>query len=87
MRTRLVLIPVVALGATLVPSMAAGTTEPPGAASFEIPEERWAALDEAGLGWMFGSKAYPALPEGVPWPTDQWPVGELPAPTNTTETS
>jgi CubicO group peptidase (beta-lactamase class C family) len=78
-RTRLVLIPVVALAATLVPSMAAGTTEPPAAPSFEIPQERWDALEDAGLGWMFAGEGYPAQPEGVPWPTEEWPVGELPA--------
>jgi CubicO group peptidase (beta-lactamase class C family) len=77
-RTRLVLIPVVALGASFVPSIAAGTTVPPGEASFEIPQERWDALDEAGLGWMFAGEGYPAQPEGVPWPTEEWPVGQLP---------
>ena len=60
------------------PVVAIGTTEPPGESSFEIPEERWAALDEAGFGWMFSGDGYPAQPEGVAWPTEEWPAGELP---------
>ena len=79
MRSRPALIVAVALAAGLVPSVAVGTSEPPGGASFEIPEERWDALEDAGLGWMFSGDGYPAQPAGVPWPTEEWPVGELPA--------
>ena len=78
-RSRPALIVAVALAAGLVPSVAVGTSEPPGGASFEIPQERWDALDDAGLGWMFSGDGYPAQPAGVPWPTEEWPVGELPA--------
>lgn len=46
---------------------------------FEIPAERFTALDEAGLGWLFDGTGYPAQPAGVPWPTGEWPVGDVPA--------
>ena len=79
MRSRHAAAAVVSLAAVLVPSVAIGTTEPPGGASFEIPQERWDALEDAGLGWMFSGDGYPAQPAGVSWPTEEWPVGELPA--------
>ena len=79
-RTRLARVAALALSAVLVPSVAAGTTtEPPGTTAFEIPPERWAALDAAGFAWMFAEDGYPAQPDGVPWPTEQWPAGELPS--------
>jgi CubicO group peptidase (beta-lactamase class C family) len=46
--------------------------------AFEIPPQRFEALDAAGLGWMFDGAGYPAQPDDVPWPTDDWPVAELP---------
>ncbi len=58
---------------------AAATTEPTAPVPFEIPADRFEALDSAGLGWMFDGVEYPAQPDGVPWPTDEWPVGDLPA--------
>jgi CubicO group peptidase (beta-lactamase class C family) len=79
-RTKLGRVPLVALVAVLIPSVSAGaTTEPPPAATFQIPPERWDALEAAGLGWIFQDEDYPPQPDGVPWPTEQWPVGELPA--------
>ena len=60
-------------------SAAAATTEPPPPATFEIPAERFDALDAAGLAWMFDGVEYPSQPDGVPWPTEEWPVGDLPA--------
>jgi CubicO group peptidase (beta-lactamase class C family) len=77
-RTKLALFTALSLGVVLVPTVAAGTTEPQAAPPFEVPQERWAALDEAGLGWMFAGDGYPAQPEGVPWPTEEWEAGELP---------
>jgi CubicO group peptidase (beta-lactamase class C family) len=46
--------------------------------AFEIPPQRFEALDAAGLGWMFDGAGYPSQPDDVPWPTDDWPVAELP---------
>ena len=60
------------------PAAAIATTEPAAPAEFAIPTERFAALDEAGLGWMFEGVEYPTQPDGVPWPTDEWPTGALP---------
>lgn len=60
-------------------NVAVATTEPPAAAAFEIPADRFEALDAAGMGWMFDDVEYPEQPEGVAWPTDEWPVGDLPA--------
>ena len=68
---------VVALGVA-VSSTAVVATEPPAPAEFAIPAERFTALDEAGLGWMFEGVEYPAQPDGVPWPTDEWPTADLP---------
>jgi CubicO group peptidase (beta-lactamase class C family) len=66
--------------AAFVPSAAAGTTVPPeGGGGFAIPPDRVAALDAAGLGWMFDGAEYPDQPDGVPWPTEEWSTGELPA--------
>ncbi|HET9667675.1 MAG TPA: serine hydrolase, partial [Desertimonas sp.] len=75
-------IPIVAAALAVAgPFAAAGpvgaTTEPP-PATFEIPAERWDALEAAGLGWIFATEGYPSQPDGVPWPTEEWPVGELP---------
>jgi len=60
-------------------NVAVATTEPPAAAAFEIPADRFEALDAAGMGWMFDDVEYPEQPEGVAWPTDEWRVGDLPA--------
>lgn len=79
MRTRFALLATVSLAGVLAPTLAVATTEPPAGATFEIPQERWDALEDAGLGWMFSGDGYPAQPAGVPWPTEEWPVGELPA--------
>lgn len=46
------------------------------AAAFEIPAERVAEVEAAGL--RFDEVDYPAQPDGVPWPTEAWPTGELP---------
>lgn len=43
--------------------------------SFELPEGRLAEIEAAGL--TFEEIDYPAQPEGVPWPTEAWPTGEL----------
>jgi CubicO group peptidase (beta-lactamase class C family) len=74
-------VPCVA-AATLSPLAASATSEPPAepsASAFEIPPERFEALDAAGLGWMFDGTGYPPQPDGVPWPTEEWQVAELPA--------
>jgi CubicO group peptidase (beta-lactamase class C family) len=72
----------VALGvvslAVAVSSTAVVATEPTAPAEFAIPPERFTALDEAGLGWMFDGVEYPVQPDGVPWPTQEWPTGDLP---------
>lgn len=65
-----------ATGDVMSTDVVAAGTEPVAAAAFEIPPERFAALDDAGLGWMFDGVDYPAQPDGVPWPTETWPVGE-----------
>jgi CubicO group peptidase (beta-lactamase class C family) len=77
-RTKIALVPAVALAAVLSPLTTLATTEPPSAPGFEIPAERWEALEGAGLGWMFDGTEYPAQPDGVPWPTAEWQVGALP---------
>ena len=59
-------------------STAVVATEPTPPAEFAIPAERFSALDEAGLGWMFEGVEYPAQPDGVPWPTEEWPTADLP---------
>jgi CubicO group peptidase (beta-lactamase class C family) len=66
------------LGVALSSSTAVVATEPAAPAEFAIPAERFAALDAAGLGWMFEGIEYPAQPDGVPWPTEEWPTGALP---------
>ena len=62
MRSGLALVPALVLGAAPVPSVSLGTTEPPGESPFEIPAERWKALEAAGLGWIFDADGYPAMP-------------------------
>jgi CubicO group peptidase (beta-lactamase class C family) len=77
---RRVQFPVV-LALAVAASAAAPSTSPtpePGASAFEIPPERFEALDAAGLGWMFDGAGYPAQPDGVAWPTDEWSVADLP---------
>lgn len=64
-------------------SVASATTVPPsdGALAdgdFAVPADRVAALDDAGLSWVFGDGGYPAQPDGVAWPTEEWPTGPLP---------
>jgi CubicO group peptidase (beta-lactamase class C family) len=66
------------LGVALSSSTAVVATEPAAPAEFAIPAERFEALDAAGLGWMFEGIEYPAQPDGVPWPTEEWPTGALP---------
>jgi len=66
----------VAAPSTSPPASDAPASEPSG---FTIPPERFEALDAAGLGWMFDGAGYPAQPDGVPWPTEEWQVAELPA--------
>lgn len=54
-------------------SVATTSAEP---VSFEIPDELLERVDEAGLD--FPAIDYPKQPEGVEWPTDGWPTGEIP---------
>jgi CubicO group peptidase (beta-lactamase class C family) len=68
--------------ATTTSAGASTTSEPSGGGStssstrFELPEGRLAEIEAAGL--TFDEVAYPAQPDGVPWPTDAWPTGDLP---------
>lgn len=59
-------------------SGAAPPSEPtaPTRASFAVPETRLAAIEAAGL--TFTEVDYPEQPDGVPWPTEEWPVGDIP---------
>jgi CubicO group peptidase (beta-lactamase class C family) len=77
-RTRFAVIPALAVALCFGPPTVAATTEPSPAPAFEIPADRWEALDDAGLGFLFADGDYPEQPDGVPWPTAGWPVGELP---------
>lgn len=44
---------------------------------FELPAALAQALEDAGR--EFTSHRYPEQPEGVPWPSEEWPTGPLPA--------
>lgn len=44
--------------------------------AFEIPDALLDRVEEAGF--EFPEIDYPQQPEGVPWPTDGWPTGEIP---------
>jgi CubicO group peptidase (beta-lactamase class C family) len=52
-----------------------GEPEPTGTA-FELPDGRLAEVEAAGL--TFEEVDYPAQPDDVPWPTEEWATGELP---------
>lgn len=43
---------------------------------FEIPAERVEAVEAAGL--SFSPMEYATAPDDVPWPTEEWPTGDLP---------
>lgn len=64
-----------ALASTTPPP--SGPAEPAVAGEFAIPSDQLAALEEAGLGHLVGTE-YPGQPEGVPWPTEAWPLGHMP---------
>lgn len=63
------------VAAPIGPATGPPSTDP--VAPFEIPAERLADIEAAGLGAMLPA-AYPAQPDDVPWPTDRWPVGLMP---------
>lgn len=44
--------------------------------TFAIPDELRDRVEEAGL--TFEEMDYATAPEGVPWPTEEWPTGDLP---------
>ncbi len=52
------------------------TTVAPTEASFALPDGLRDRVDEAGL--AFDDVDYPTAPDGVPWPTESWPTGDLP---------
>ena len=56
----------------------ASTTTPTGPAptkaTFEVPDSRISAVKEAGLSIV--RPDYPEQPDGVAWPTEEWPTGE-----------
>jgi CubicO group peptidase (beta-lactamase class C family) len=78
-RARVAVLPAVAAVLYLGAPTVTATTERPQPTAFEIPAERLEALEAAGFGWMFAGTGYPGQPAGVPWPTEEWTVGELPA--------
>lgn len=43
---------------------------------FTLPEGRLAEIESAGL--TFEEIEYPQQPEGVEWPTEEWPTGDIP---------
>ncbi len=45
-------------------------------ADFAVPEERLDEIEAAGM--TVTDVDYPGQPDGVPWPTDAWPQGDLP---------
>ncbi len=51
----------------------ASSAEP---APFEIPDELLERVEESGF--EFPAIDYPPQPEGVDWPTDRWPTGDIP---------
>jgi CubicO group peptidase (beta-lactamase class C family) len=73
------------VSATTAGGAAIATTAPPdgpGAETTPSPDvyvtpERLADLEAAGLGALIGGD-YPAQPDGVPWPTEAWPLGVMP---------
>ncbi len=58
------------------PTTVATSTESSSGAPFAVPADRLAALDAAGMGWLDIGSAYPTQPEGVPWPTQDWPTAD-----------
>jgi CubicO group peptidase (beta-lactamase class C family) len=84
MRTSIVAVGLVVSAVTAGGAAIATTAPPDGTAaeptagpSVYLPAERLADLEAAGLGYLIGGE-YPAQPEGVPWPTDAWPLGIMP---------
>lgn len=63
---------------TTEPATTTEMTLPPVEAEFVVPPERITALREVGQGWLVDGVEYPEQPGSVPWPTEEWPVGELP---------
>ncbi|MEZ5170625.1 MAG: serine hydrolase [Acidimicrobiia bacterium] len=51
--------------------------------SFSIPDELLERVEDAGL--TFEEFDYATAPEGVPWPTEEWPTGDLPDDVDTEE--
>ncbi|WP_116995859.1 serine hydrolase domain-containing protein [Desertimonas flava] len=66
-------------GGLLAPVTSPPASEPAAApaGTFAIPAERLAELEAAGFGDMLPAD-YPGQPDGVPWPTQEWPVGLMP---------
>lgn len=58
-------------------STAVGPTEPTSTGDgFALPDDRVAKVTEAGL--TIAEPRYSEQPDGVPWPTEEWPTGDLP---------
>lgn len=74
----------IGLAIGIAPASAGAATAPseppaPVADGDAIVAARLAALDEAGYGALFADGfEYPGQPDGVPWPTQSWPMGPVP---------
>lgn len=79
MLSRTVIVAMLTAGALAGGGVARPATSPPSGAvaEFAVPAERLADLEAAGLGHLLPA-GYPDQPDGVPWPTDEWPVGRMP---------
>ena len=85
MKRGMVLSGVLLVGAVLAGTAPVGESAAPDDSGgteggFELPAELTDALAEAGLLDVVFPEgfAYPEQPEGVPWPTEGWPMAQLP---------